>query len=115
MQEEDNRKTIFVFYTINSNDFSLNIDNKIPTGWEWLGTGLTYPIYNTENWNGWLKQMYVNIFGPPTKYRSETQFIGPIETMENMKEYLNTKFYSLQERGMIKFYKIQETFHPVPI
>ena len=111
---EDTRRSIFVFYTISSKESNFVLDD-IPNGWSWVGSGTTYPRYNTENWKGWLGQLYINIFGPPTKYKSETQFMGLPETYDNMKDFLNTKFSTLQESGIVKFYHIQETFLPVPV
>lgn len=111
---DDTRRSIFVFYTISSKDSNFVIDD-IPTDWTWIGSGMTYPKYNTENWKGWLCQMCRNIFGPPTKYRSEIQFMGLHETYDNTKDYLDAKFAKLKETGVIKFYHIQESFHPLPV
>ncbi len=106
---------IFVFYTPVSKNSIIDFNEPFPTGWWWVGRGTTYPICNTENWKGWLCQLYINIFGPPTKYKNESQFIGPAETREIMKERLDKNFSILKEKGVIKFYKIQDTFRPVPV
>ena len=111
---EDTRRSIFVFYTISSKDSNFAIDN-IPSDWTWIGSGMTYPTYNKENLKGWLSQMCRNIFGPPTKYRNEIQFMGLPETYDITKDFLDAKFSKLQESGIVKFYHIQETFKPVPV
>ena len=108
-------KCIFVFYTPVSNNSIIDFNEPFPTGWWWVGSGTTYPICNTQNWKGWLCQLYRNIFGPPTKYENDSQFIGPAETREIMKERLDKNFSILKEKGVIKFYKIQDTFCPVPV
>ena len=112
--EEDKHRYVFVFYTISSKDSNFVL-HDIPNGWSWIGSGMTYPAYNTETIEGWFEQMYRNIFGPPTKYRSEMQFMGLPETYDIMKDYLDTTFAKLKETGVIKFYHIQETFQPVPV
>ena len=115
MEDDNARGSMFVFYTISSKDSTFVLDNDIPNGWKWIGSGMTYHTYNTENWKGWLGQMYRNIFGPPTKYSSETQFMGLHETYDDMKDYLDKNFAKLKETGVIKFYHIQDTFQPVPV
>ena len=114
MEEEDTRRCMFVFYTLSlkSENFDLY---ELPTGWNWIGSGKTCPTYNTETWEGWLNQVFINIFGPPTKYTRESQYMGPPETYDDMKKYLDENFNKFKDMGIIKFYHIQDSFMPIPV
>lgn len=98
--EEENTKTVFIFYTLTTDGSSFDIMD-VPDGWKWIGAGMTYPISKKEN--------------PPTKYKREEQFQGPSETSEEMKQYLDKKLSSLKDAGILKFYHIQDTFLPIPV
>lgn len=106
--------SIIIFYTTFSVETKVNIDD-LPNGWRWVGSGLTYPKYNTNTWGGWLGQLYRNIFGPPTKYKYEQQFSGPKESRDEIKEFLDKKLKNFEETGKIRFYHIQNTFLPIPV
>jgi hypothetical protein len=108
-------KRIFVFYTPVSKKSTIEFEELFPKDWWWVGRGKTYPICNKENWRGLLRQIYRDIFGPPNKYTDDSSFVGPAETRESMKESLDRNFAVLKEKGVVKCYKIQDTYHPIPV
>lgn len=113
MDSDTDKATLFTFYTMNTGvEFDLH---DRPSGWNWVGAGSTYPMCNTQTWGGWLRQQYRKLCGPPTKYKREEQYAGPKETKEEMREYLDKKLDALTKAGVLKFYKIQDTFRPVPV
>jgi hypothetical protein len=115
---ENDKQSIFIFYTL-----AMNADlhfHDIPEGWNWIGAGMTYPICNTSTWKGWIRSWYRTLCGPPSKYKreeqfmgpKEEQFMGPKETKEEMKRVLDKHLGDLKGAGIVKFYKIEETFSP---
>ena len=106
-EEADKQQSLFIFYTPVSEDSKIDLNKSFPTGWWWVGSGLTYPICNTKKGGRGC--------APPTKYTNEIQFMGPDETRKSMKDFLNKNFARLKKNKAIKFYKIQDTYRPVPV
>lgn len=90
----DNEKTIFVFYTLKNSGNWNYFD--LPEGWRWVGSGSTTAINEL----------------PITKYQREEQFNGPKITQKKTREYLNKVFQKLKNDGMIKIYKIRNSYLP---
>ncbi len=87
---------IFVFYTVNENNDKTNWTyGKFPDGWGWTGAGSTSPVG-----------------GELLEYRREEQFNGPIEYRKQMRGYLDGCFAGLKKRGIIKKYKIRNSYKP---
>jgi len=82
---------LFVFYTANEGSWSY----VLPKGWWFVGSGSTTPIG-----------------GKKTRYLREEQFQGPSDTKKKAKEYLDKFFKNLKKKGIIKIYKIRESYLP---
>ena len=91
---EDKSSTLFVFYTFHANKNTERWKyGKFPTNWWWVGSGTTTPIGTKKN-----------------LYEFEEQFSGPSHSKIKMKDYLNTFFTTLKNKGVLKRYKIRNTF-----
>lgn len=90
----NNEKTIFVFYTL-KNSGNWNYPD-LPEGWRWVGSGSTTAINKQQ-----LK-----------KYQSEEQFNGDIKTQKKTREYLDKVFKKLKNDGIVKIYKIRNSYLP---
>lgn len=76
-----NQKTLFVLYTLTSNDSWTY--RKFPKGWFWVGSGSTFPLESKQR----------------PKFTREEQFSGPAETKQDMIDFLNQTFQKLQEKN----------------
>jgi hypothetical protein len=114
--EEKSESIMFIFYTPTSSSAKASIDfGELPNGWKLIGSGITYPICNIYTCRGKLLNLYRNIFGPPSKYKYEIEFMGPKESKNEIKQLLNKKLNSLKKEELIKFYHIQNNFLPIPV
>ena len=91
--QEDSKQTLFVFYTTPKKYWKYD---KFPDGWEWIGSGRTYPIGSKE----------IQI------YTREEQFDGPVKSKKEMNTFLKQTFENLKEQNVIESYKIRETYVP---
>jgi len=82
----ENEQVLFVFYTLVVPNTSWSY-SKIPKGWWWVGSG-------------------------STGTKQEEQFQGPEITKKTMITYLNTVFNKLKKKGVIKSYKIRQSYLP---
>jgi hypothetical protein len=92
-----NEKTLFVFYTLDPSSKGWEY-NKLPKGWWWVGAGSTSPVGTKSQ--------------PLLKYEREEQFSGPAETKHATIEYLDNIFAKLKEQGVVKIYKIRQSYLP---
>lgn len=80
--------TIFVFYDLNKKQ---NWGYpKFPKGWTWTGAGIT----------------------KKKDFPQEEQFNGPKKNRTIMRNRLNKKFESLKKRGIVKRFKIRNSYLP---
>jgi len=86
-------KTIFVFYTLESNGKWTY--PKLPKGWSWIGSGKTASLNDKK-----------------LKYENEEQFEGPKESNKKMKEIIDKVFTKLKKNNIVKIYKIRNSYLP---
>jgi len=79
--------TIFVFYE-NTPEGSWKY--RLPKAWDWIGSG------STTN----------------PKYPHEEQFSGPRANKKAMLTYLDKFFSKLKAKGVVKRYKIRQSYSP---
>ena len=93
---EDKSSTLFVFYTFQPNKNTERWKyRKFPTNWWWVGSGTTTPIGAKKN-----------------LYELEEQFSGPSKSKVKMRDYLDKFFIKLKNKGILKRYKIRNTYAP---
>jgi hypothetical protein len=92
-----NEKTLFVFYTLDYSSKGWEY-NKLPKGWWWVGAGGTSPVGTASQHK--------------LKYEREEQFSGPAETKQDTIQYLDNVFSKLKEQGIVKIYKIRQSYLP---
>jgi hypothetical protein len=88
-------QTLFVFYTLEKSSDGWEY-NKLPKGWWWVGAGSTSPVTSKVK----------------LKYEREEQFSGPKETKDGAIKYLDGVFSTLKKNGIIKIYKIRQSYLP---
>jgi hypothetical protein len=103
-KDKDIRVPITIFYTVTQPEKPFDIYN-MPPNWTWVGAGHVEPFYNTKS---------NNIVGASSKYKREEQFKGPEETREKAKQILDKQLRTYMEAGILQFYHIQNTYHPIP-
>jgi hypothetical protein len=90
------QKTLFVFYTFEEKARGASWFYKsLPKGWWVVGSGSTS-----------------SLGGKQLKYESEEQFQGPKVSQEKAREYLDKQFKKLKKGGIIKIYKIRNSYLP---
>jgi hypothetical protein len=92
--ENKDENVLFVFYTLDKGEYWTY--PQFPKGWWMVGSGTTSPI-NAK------KKMI---------YKLEEQFNGPKENTNEMKILLNKKFKDLQNKGIVKIFKIEDHYNP---
>jgi hypothetical protein len=93
---EENNSTLFVFYTFHTNrDKERWTYGKFQNNWWWVGSGTTTPIGAKKN-----------------LYELEEQFSGPSKSKVKMRDYLDKFFIKLKNKGILKRYKIRNTYAP---
>lgn len=98
--------TLFVFYELTQEaQWSYA---RMPKGWRWVGAGLAQPVKRTEP----VKRMEPVGAQATAKYPREEQFMGPVETKEVMKNYLEQQFSKLKKKHWISRYKIRSSYLP---
>jgi len=85
---------VFVFYTMGTGGHWTY--GKLPKSWHWIGSGMVNPLGKTKR-----KQ---------NKFIRDEQFNGDKKNRKQMRDYLNKYFTKLQERGVVKFYKIRNSY-----
>ena len=90
---EEKNSTVFVFYTFQKTERWKY--GKLPNNWWWVGQGTTSSI-------GTKKKLY----------EFEEQFDGPSKNKVKMRDYLDKFFTKLKNKGILKRYKIRNTFLP---
>lgn len=94
MSEE---KTLFVFYSLDPSSKGWEYP-RLPKGWRWVGAGSTSPVPTKPK--------------DRLKYEHEEQFNGPEETKQATIKYLDGVFSKLKEEGLVKIYKIRQSYLP---
>jgi len=90
------QKTLFVFYTFQEKAREASWTYKsLPKGWGFVGSGSTS-----------------SIGGKVLKHELEEQFQGPKISQEKAREYLDKVFKKLKKHGIIKIYKIRNSYLP---
>ena len=90
------QKTLFVFYTFEEKARGASWFYKsLPKGWGFIGSGYTS-----------------SLGGKQLKHELEEQFQGPKATHEKAREYLDKLFKKLKKHGIIKIYKIRNSYLP---
>jgi hypothetical protein len=91
---EVEESTFFVFYTYVDGVKNPSWDyDDFPSDWKWVGSGTTSPVG-----------------GAKLKYQFEEQFVGSSNYKKLMKNILKMKFDSLVESGIIKIFKIRDSY-----
>jgi hypothetical protein len=90
------QKTLFVFYTFEEKGSGASwMYKSLPKGWGFVGSGSTS-----------------SLGGKVLKHELEEQFQGPKATHEKAREYLDKVFKKLKKDGIIKIYKIRNSYLP---
>ena len=90
------QKTLFVFYTFEEKASGASwMYKSLPKGWGFVGSGSTS-----------------SLGGKVLKHELEEQFQGPKATHEKAREYLDKVFKKLKKDGIIKIYKIRNSYLP---
>jgi len=90
------QKTLFVFYTFEEKSRGASWTYKsFPKGWGFVGSGSTS-----------------SMGGKVLKHELEEQFQGPKVSQERAREYLDKQFKKLKKGGIIKIYKIRNSYLP---
>ena len=90
---EDLKKTLFIFYTKPTKYWEYK---NIPKGWEWVGSGRTYPFPIDQE--------------KIPKYTNEEQFTGPSKNEREMVAFLEQKFQKLKQKKTIECFKIKQSY-----
>lgn len=90
---KDLKKTLFVFYTKPVKYWEYK---NIPEGWEWVGSGRTYPFPVDK------KKI--------PKYTNEEQFTGPSKNETEMIAFLEQEFQKLKEEKTIDCFEIKQSY-----
>jgi len=91
----EGEKVIFVFYTFKDKTKGGSWSYVLPKDWWFVGSGSTSPVG-----------------GKKSKYENEEQFQGPNATQKNTIQYLDNFFKKLKAKGVIKLYKIRQSYLP---
>jgi hypothetical protein len=108
MSDSDNdkdNKVLFVFYSFGEEKNNRWTYGKFPNGWNWTGKGHTIPC-------GPDREKYIQEHPSVLDYPREEQFNGPAVTQKSMKEYLDVFFKKLKMDGIVKKYKIRNSYKP---